>query len=390
MDEWPPRRVPPRWVRPLGLLVLGAGGFALGLFAVGRGQLYRGDTWPDYLVMLTASVLVLAAVLDWAGRDGDGVWSWRKLRGPSVLFCGLALILLVVLSVIDPLKPGVWPEGDSAQGFSIFTFLGSLVVAIAAGVYAPRGAGVTELAGGALAGGERVQERVRIALRRFRLLSRESYLDVDGTGATLVVPRIFGGQNHWFIPIEVIGVVLPAWGAALDSDVLGGSRGGEWVTRHEFRVPYLSTTSPQASPNLVLLFTVAQPMPPIRRLTGRDLGLSWRETRGQAVVTVDGVELRAVDPEAAKRALLARQARRIADPDAFVRQYREIVFDPAEVRVIVARRRRRALLLGCFGVATLGLFVAFKVTDDWRYGIGMVGVLILSWLLERTQRSRAV
>ena len=388
MNEWPPVRVSPRWVRPAGLLGFGLGALALGLFAVGRGHLYRGDTWPDYLVMLAASAFVIAAVVDGAARDGEGVWSWRQLRRPSAWFCFLALILLVVMSMIDPVQPGVWPEGDSAQGFSIFTFLGSLGVAIAAGIYSPWDLGVTQPAWEYLASGDHAQGRLRIALRRYRFLSRKSYVEVDRSGATLVVPRIFGGQGRWFIPLDVIGVVLPAQRAAIDNEVLHGSADGDWVTREEFRVPYMATTSPMAPPNLVLLFTVPQPVPPIRWFAGRDLNLSWRQIREQAGVTLDGVELRAVDPEAARLALLGHGARPVADPDAFVQQYRDVVRDPAQVRGIVVRRRRLALLLGFCGVATFALVIAANVTDDGRYVMGIVAVLILSWVLEWTQRNR--
>lgn len=388
MNEWPPAQTSPRWARPAGLPAVGLGALALGLFAVGRGHLYQGDTWPDFLVMFAASALVVAGVVDLAARDGDGVWSWRQLRSRSAGLCALAFVLLVVMSVIDPVKTGIWPEGDSAQGFSIFTFVGSLGVAVVAAVRAPRDLGVTPPTWDHLSGGELVRRPLRIALRRFRLLSRESYVEVDRSGATLVIPRVFGRRGRWFIPLDVIGVVLPAQGAAIDKGVLHGTTHGEWVTREQFHVPYMATTSPMASPNLVLLFTVPQRVLPIRWFAGRDLDLSWRRTRGQEGVRVDGVALRTVDPEAARLALLGHGARVVTDPNAFVEQHREVVRDPAEVRRIVVRRRWSALLLGCAGVAAFGLFIAFKVTDDYRYAIGMAATVLLSWVLEWTQRNR--
>lgn len=271
----------------------------------------------------------------------------------------------------------------------MFTFVESLGVAIAAALCAPADLGVTQLGWDSLSGGELVQPRVRIALRRFRLLSRASYVDVDRSGATLVIPRVFGRRGRWFIPLDVIGVVVPDHGAAIEKVVLRGTTNGEWVTRTEFHVPYMATTSPVTAPNLVLLFTVPQRVLPISFFAGRDLDLSWRQTRGQDGVRVDGVALRAVDPEAARLALLGHGARLVADPDAFVEQYREVVRDPAEVRHIVVRRRWSALLLGCFGVVTFALFLAFKVTEDYRYAIGMAATVFLSWVLEWTRRRRA-
>lgn len=267
-------------------------------------------------------------------------------------------------------------------------YLDSAGVAIAAAVYAPRDLGVTQPTWDYRYGGELAQGRLRIALRRFRLLSRESYIDVDRSGATLVIPRVFGRRGRWFIPLEVIGVVVPTQGAAIDKGGASRSMDGEWVTRSEFRVPYMATTSPLASPNLVLLFTVPQPVLPIRWFAGHDLDLSGRQTRKHDGVRVDGVELRAVDPEAGRLALLGHGARPVTDPNAFVEQHREVVRDPAEVRRIVVRRRWSALLLGCCGVAAFALFVAFKVTDDYRYAIGMAATVFLSWVLERTQRNR--
>jgi hypothetical protein len=338
--------------------------------------------------MFAASALVVAGVVDWAARRGDGVWSWRQLRGRSAWLCAVALILLVVMSVVDPVETGVWPEGDSAQGFSMFTFVESLGIAIVAALCAPSDLGVTQLGWDSLSDGELVQPRLRIALRRFRLLSRASYVDVDRSGATLVIPRVFGRRGRWFIPLDVIGVVVPDHGAAIEKVVLRGTTNGEWVTRTEFHVPYVATTSPLTAPNLVLLFTVPQRVLPIRFFAGRDLDLSWRQTRGQDGVGVDGVALRAVDPEAARLALLGQGARVVADPDAFVEQYREVVRDPAEVRRIVAGKRRSAILLGCFGVAAFAMLIAFKATEDYRYAIGMAATVFLSWVLEWTHRRR--
>lgn len=391
MNEGAFLRVAPRRVSPVALLLAGVGVFVLGLFAVGSGHLYRGDTWPDYLAMLAASLLILSAVVEGAGRDRSGAWSWGRLRGTSFLACGLAFVLMMVLSATVPVEQGVWVEGGSVQGFSMFTFLGSLIVAIVAAVKAPGGAGVTQLAWDPAVTGTHGGGARRIVLRRYRFLSRESYVDVDGSGGTLVVPRFFGGRRSWFIPIDTIGVVVPDRGGASEdhpdaADV--DADDGEWVTRREFRTPYLSTTSPFAQPNLTMLFTVPQRIPPIRWFAGRNLDISPRDTRNEPGVLVDGVELRVVDPEAAAQVLFASGAQGISDPDSFVQRHRDIVRDPEQVRAVTADARRSFLLMVISGVAALALFITYKATEDERYGLGLFAVLVAHWLLERVMRRR--
>jgi hypothetical protein len=119
-------------------------------------------------------------------------------------------------------------------------------------------------------------------------------VDVDRTGATLVIPRVIGGGRAWFIPMEAIGVVLPGPNA----EVHAGQRRADdedWVTREDFRTPYLSTTSPLADANLTLLFTVPQRIPPIGWFVGRGLDISPLATRRAVGLMVDGVELRVED-----------------------------------------------------------------------------------------------
>lgn len=386
MDESPLLPVSQPRTRPAALLVGGVGVLALGLYAVGPGRLYQGDTGPDYLAMLAASILVLTGFVEGAARDRAGAWSWRRLRGPSFVACGLALVLLVVVSAMLPDEAGAWPVGESAQGFLVFTFVGTLAVAIAAAAKASGGAGVTQLTGDPAVGGLHSAGAARIALRRYRLLSREAYVDVDAAGVTVVVPRVFGGGRSWFIPIEMVGVVLP------DQEGIDGgpdpAGDDEWVTEQEFRVPFLSMTSPLAGPNLTMLFTVPQRIPPIPWFAARDLGISSSATRKEPGVMVDGVQLRVVDPEAATQALLAHGAQGIADPGEFVQQHRDVVRDPDQVRAAVADERRLTFVTVVSGVAAVALFIAVMVTDDDRYGVALVAVLVVSWVLEWVLRRR--
>jgi hypothetical protein len=270
----------------------------------------------------------------------------------------------------------------------MFTFVESVAVAVTAAVKARRGAGATSFTVDPFVNGPRPGGAARIALRRYRFFSRESNVDVDRTGATLVIPRVFGGGRAWFIPIEAIGVVLPEPNTGVHAgQCLADDE--DWVTRDEFRTPYLRTTSPFADPNLTLLFTVPQRIPPIRWFIGRDLDISPLATRKAVGLMVDGVELRVEDPDFARRALVANGAHSIADPDSFVQRHRDVISDPAHIRAAAAHARWSLLLMVSSGVATVALFVGFKVTDDARYGIGMVAVLAVGALLERmTERRR--
>ncbi len=382
MDDGPVLPVTPNQAGAFGLFVAGVVVLAFGLYAVGSGHVYSGDTWPDFLTMFTASVLVARALVVAAARGGDGEWSWRRLRPRALAGCALAFVLLVVLSVVVPVETGVWPVGDSAHGFSMFLFAESVVVAVACAVKAPGRAGVTPLSGH-LAADARHRSGVRIHLRRWRLISRDAHVDVDATGVTLVVPRVFGGRRTWFVPMSTVGVLLEP--ALVDG---GWEDGEEWVTRDAFRTPYLSTTSPWADPNLVLLFTVPQPIPPIRWTAARDLDISPFATRRAEGFVVDGVELRAVDPRAAREALLANGALGIEDPHAFVERHRDVVRDPEQVRSAVARTRRKAVLFGLAGAATLILSVASLATGDDRFGVSLFVMLGLGFVLEWVSRRR--
>ncbi|MFM6849119.1 MAG: hypothetical protein ACKOVB_08435 [Terrabacter sp.] len=373
------------------LFVAGVLVLVFGLYAVGSGRIYRGDTWPDFLTIFAASLLVARALVVVAGRGPDGEWSWRTLRPRASGGCALAFVLLLVLSVAVPAETGVWPVGDSAHGFSMFLFVESVVVVVTCAVKAPGRVGVTSLSGPPAVGGAHLSDAARIALRRWRLFSRDTYVDVDRTGLMLVVPRVFGGLRAWFVPMSAVAVLLEP---AADGGREHGGRDDdedaeEWVTSHEFRVPYLSTTSPWAPPNIVLFFTLPQRLPRIRWAARRDLEMPLFEARSGESLLVDGVELRAVDPDAAREVLLANGAQRISDPEAFVKRHRDVVRDPEQVRVALHRRRREGLLFGLTGVASVGLFIALHVTDDDRFGVAFFAVVGLGLLLEwASRRSR--
>jgi hypothetical protein len=387
VDDGPAFPFSPRQAAAVVLLLVGLGVFAVGLFAVGPGRFYLGDTWPDFLVILAASLLIVTPIVDLAARDALGTWSWRTLRRRSVVGLGLAFVLLFVLSASVPAETGISPVGDSAQGLSMYTFAESLLVTLVAVVKSPRGRGVTPLAWDAFtARADAAGPRSRIELRRWPLVSRDSYVEVDRVGATFVIPRLFGGRRAWFVPMSTIGVELPGpSGPNRSPDPLADE---EWVTREEFRVPYLSTTSAFAPPNLTLLFTVSHRIAPIRRFADADLGLSGSATRSAEGVMVDGVELRVVDPEAARQALIASGAQAVTDRDAFVKHHRDVLHDPEKVRAITSAARWWPVQAVVSLVLMVGLLIAFKVTDDGRYGLGLAAVFGVSALIDRWMRRR--
>lgn len=354
---------------------------AAGLFAVGPGRIYHGDTWPDFLAMFVACALILGGGVDLAGRDASGAWSWRTLRPRSFAALGSAFVLLVAATALDPVGTGISPVGDSAQGFSMFDFLGCLGLAATAAIRAPLSpqppvARPPRLWGGAWAA------PVRFELRRYRLLSRMAYLEVGPSTVTIVVPRVFGGQQSWEVPIHMLGVVLPptSTGRGHTTDLVDRDQ-EVWVTRQAFQVPYLSTTSPLARPNLTLLFTVPQRLPPVRWSAGSDLGISSAATRSERGVEVDGVQLRVLEPVSACQAVMAAGAQVIADVDEFVKRNRDVVRDPETARKAVATRHRSRVIAAGPWVALMACFIASMVTDDDRYGIALVAFGVVGGLV---------
>lgn len=153
-----------------------------------------------------------------------------------------------------------------------------------------------------------------------------------------------------------------------------------WITAQDFFVPFLATTSTHVSPNLVLLFTIPQRIPALRWMAGQ-LDLPVRKSRREPGVRVDGVALRAVDPDAAAQTLLARGVIRISDDDEFILAHRETVHDPEVVRrTVTYQERAQGWSLG-LGLATLAFAFGAEVFDDHRWAIPAGLALVSSFLV---------
>lgn len=212
---------------------------------------------------------------------------------------------------------------------------------------------------------------MRIPLRRFRFLSREPYVELDGPSLRLRLPGIFGGRQEWDLDIADVAVVNP-------KSVNNDDSGDDWAFERRVSIPYAVTTDPRVAPNVVLLFKTPQRVPPLRFGGADRIGLPYLKSRSETGVHVDGVRLRAEDPVGASDALVAAGAERVDRPLAWLRRHRPVTQDPALVQVDQARRRdlRRVVWL----IIGAGYLVPFVViaTDLPTWGIMVVlGVPLL-------------
>ncbi|WP_076264202.1 hypothetical protein [Intrasporangium flavum] len=366
----------PWWPQVLGLCA--AATLALGLWAVGSGGLYSGDTWPDFLVIGAAALQCIAAFAAWAGRLPDGSWSWRLLRPRAWWFFLAELGALFVLSAAVPIETGVWPVGDSAQGFTMLLFLPALAVAITAS---------------ARAGAEQRREMaqwppppaddvwapaigvVRVQLLRPWWRPVRAHLEISRDGVELVASGLFAGAAVWSIPRHVIAVVDPARSEAREATETADPFEPPFVTLEAFVVPEVRLGSWFAEPNVTLLFTEPQPMP-LLSWRGRSVveGAGALNLRGDGLM-VDGVAVRVEDPGRTVYLMKALQLAVVDDPDAFVRRHRDVTHDPDVVRRTARNVWLRSGLEVLGAVVGLGLVVAGSLTDDGRYTIALLALI---------------
>ncbi len=372
-------------------LVLG-----FGLYAVGPGDLYTGSTWPDYLVIGGAALLSVTGFVAWAVRAADGGWSWVLLRNRATVGCVTALAAALVATWLRPPRDSsVFAVADSFLGYLQLLVAGLLCVAAAGAVFSMMSLSPNEGASVDQAAVVRRYGVDRILLRHYRVFPREPAVDVDEAGLTIRVPAIFGPARPWRIPMAVVGVFDPEladddedWSETDAEEQTDEPPGPDWMTADEFVVPFLPTTSVMASPNLLLLFTVPQRIPPLRWAVMGQLGLSVRASRRDPGVRVDGVQLRAVDPVAAVQTLLAHGAGRIPDPDEFIQQHRQIVVDPAHVAREFALQRRVSRWSAPLGVIAFLCFPAWLFWHDDRLVVVAVLASAVAALLPRWLRRR--
>ena len=96
----------------------------IGVFAVGPIGWYRGETWPDYLVIgAAASMAIGAYTLDRRRRD-PGRSLWPTLARAAAVSSGIGFVTAALLIIAKPAGLGDWgPSWDSAQGFGYMGFV---------------------------------------------------------------------------------------------------------------------------------------------------------------------------------------------------------------------------------------------------------------------------
>lgn len=176
-----------------------------------------------------------------------------------------------------------------------------------------------------------------VALRVWRLAPRKARLDIRGSVVSLYLPTYFG-RRRWELNADQVAV------ADLEQLVDTGSDGGtepDVVYRSPVTVPYLFTTGPYTSPNLLILFASRSRVPPLRLLPviapNVELPFGFWSSRSESGDLADGVMLRAVDPAAAVDRLVAAGAVRTDDSDTWLVEHRDLVIDPDEREQLMRR-----------------------------------------------------
>ncbi len=213
-----------------------------------------------------------------------------------------------------------------------------------------------------LQGARRVSATV--PLRRYRLISRACGLDVDPDDLVLLLPGVFGAKRLWRLPLDSVGVVASGRAREVSQDPQRQRVFVDPVT-----IAYLATTTPIAPPNLELLFKAPERLPPITLRGAFNVFLPYLASRSAAGAWVDGVALRARDPQGAVAALVRAGAEEVASPTRWLTEHRRTSTDPAQVARVEAADRRAAWAPRL----STALFMLFLVTSAWARHAG-------SWL----------
>ena len=151
------------------------------------------------------------------------------------------------------------------------------------------------------------------------LFSRQPYIELDGSEIRLRLPGIFG-RKVWNLNVVDVAVVDDELSSCGDS-------GDDWVVEEPVKIPYAVTTSPNVNPNLELLFRTPQRIPSLGVLGAKTIELSYFGSRSAAGIRVDGLDLRAQDPQAAVRSLVAAGVQRVDATGAWLRTQRQVTQD---------------------------------------------------------------
>lgn len=191
----------------------------------------------------------------------------------------------------------------------------------------------------------------KISLRQGKTLSA-SLIEVDGQYLSLRLPRYFG-RTWWRIPLDQVSVVdhesaEPA--EQVESD---------FFFPDGLSIPYLATASARSWPNLSLLFTTRQRVPPLRMRLGalRGSPLRYRASRSAPGDLVDGIQLRVVDPDQGVQALANAGLEVVRRPVAWLRERRWTSTDLDQLPAYRAAHaaRRGPLTWALVGALLMGL-----------------------------------
>lgn len=182
-----------------------------------------------------------------------------------------------------------------------------------------------------------------IRLRAYWFVPRKPSLTIDRDAMVLRLPAWFG-RHRWRIPL--------AEAALLPELVEGEERTSDAFFVRGIEIPYLFTTGPITEPNIGLLFREPQRVPPVRLVVAqRYLPIGWLGSRSARGEVLDGVDLRAQDPVAAREVLAAHGVGAADQPLEWLAAHREVTEDPALIEATQAQLRRatwaaRTALLG--------------------------------------------
>lgn len=176
-----------------------------------------------------------------------------------------------------------------------------------------------------------------IPLRRFPSIARPCSLEIADGLALLRLPGIFGAGHPLTVPLANLAVVHRAGLTSLERGVEAGDG---LVFLSPVNLPYLWTSSLLQPPNLQLLFAEPVLLPKVR-LGGTYLrSLSYWASRSPSGAIVDGVALRALDPDAAVAQLVSAGAAPVTDPVRWLTDRRATTDQPGRVAAVREQEHR--------------------------------------------------
>lgn len=206
-------------------------------------------------------------------------------------------------------------------------------------------------------------QTVWIPLQAWRISPRKPRLEAGPDGLALRVP-IYFGRRRWSLPMA--GTVVSRIGVSPTPAPADTPPAEDQMFKVAQYIPFLTTTNDLVQPNIVLLFAEPAKVPRTRWITAiGDFRWGPFETRRQTGPSVDGLLLRAAQPDLAVSLLAGHGIEQVSDPNAWLRAHREMVTNPTQVaqtrRLITSARRWNAWFQGSFVVlAIAGSWLRFS------------------------------